>query len=266
MDPAVPSCIRRRGEEPVIRRLSSLERELYQTATGRRPPPCLIQRWRWWLRHFRGFALAWLILVRDDDDPAAVCHEVEHVAQWWARPVSFWPRYLYELVRVGYASSRYERAARQVGDRVGALAHTSVEPSRRQQTSAHKRGLMVMHCLRESIRLNVSVDVACDRWIEQEEFFRILASLRTRAGTPHRRDPSEWDWETIERARARIVLSRSDGRPEHTSSAEFAAVSDQESRITVMVPVEADRPALKRQLIAELARFKALVEQRARRK
>lgn len=103
------------------RRLSPRERRLYRRATGRRAPPCLVQRWRWWPASFRGLALGWLVFVRDDRDAPLVCHEVEHVAQFCARPFTFWLRYLRALARVGYRDNPYERQARHVGARVAAL-------------------------------------------------------------------------------------------------------------------------------------------------
>lgn len=103
------------------RRLSPHERRLYTRAAGRPPPPCLVQRWRWWPSSFHGLALGWLVFVRDDENVPLVCHEVEHVAQFCAHPLTFWLRYLRALARVGYRENPYEQQARQVGARAAAL-------------------------------------------------------------------------------------------------------------------------------------------------
>lgn len=93
-----------------MRPLSHTERHLYLAVTGRHAPRCLVQRWPWWWRGFRGVALGALILVKDDD-PALVCHEATHVAQFYADPLRFWFRYGIELRRIGYALNRYELEA-----------------------------------------------------------------------------------------------------------------------------------------------------------
>lgn len=61
------------------------------------------------------------MLVRNDNDAPLVCHEVEHVAQFCARPLTFWLRYLRALARFGYRENPYEQQARDVGTRVAAL-------------------------------------------------------------------------------------------------------------------------------------------------
>lgn len=104
-----------------MRRPNDIERRLYRAASGTAAPFCLIVRWPLWWRHFRGLALAWLILVEDDTDALLVCHEVVHVAQFRADPLRFWFRYFRELARVGYANNRYERQARAVEARAHRL-------------------------------------------------------------------------------------------------------------------------------------------------
>jgi len=94
-----------------MRRLTIDERELYRAATGRDAPWCVLQRWPgWWYRGFRGLTLGCLVLVKDDD-PALVCHEAVHVAQFYRAPLTFWVRYFCQLLRVGYARNAYEREA-----------------------------------------------------------------------------------------------------------------------------------------------------------
>ncbi len=275
-------------EESIItRRLSSSERELYRAATGRPPPPCLVQRWHWWVPPFRGLALTWLILVRDDRDPALVCHEVEHVAQWCAHPLTFWLRYVRELAYVGYRDNRYEQAARQVGQRVSVLMHMPNGSSSARHLARHvcvpKWSQIItarldreraMRTIRESIELDVSADTACAQWLQRDEFPRLLGplNLRDRAiaelRTEH--DADEWDSETIERRPDKLVLWKSDPRRAAESTAEFASISERESRITVSITLDARRPEFDRQvsrhLHEELTHFKRFVEGRARRR
>ncbi|WP_148665355.1 hypothetical protein [Sulfurifustis variabilis] len=97
-----------------VRLLSAAEKEVFREATGRDAPGCVVQRWPWWWRDFRGLALGTVILVKDDSDRALVCHEAVHVAQFLADPVRFWFRYVAELARAGYVRNRYEREAAAV--------------------------------------------------------------------------------------------------------------------------------------------------------
>lgn len=116
-----------------MRRLTIDERDLYRAATGRDAPWCVLQRWPgWWYRRFRGLTLGCLILVKDDD-PALVCHEAVHVAQFYAAPSTFWLRYLWELARVGYAANRYEREAFAVAAAVKNAMRSERERPRQRQ-------------------------------------------------------------------------------------------------------------------------------------
>lgn len=109
-----------------MRRLSAAEKQLYAEATGHEAPGCIVQRWPWWWRDFRGVALGPLILVKDDD-PALLCHEVAHVAQFLAEPFRFWFRYAAGLLRVGYRRNAYEVEARRVGEAARLALATSVK-------------------------------------------------------------------------------------------------------------------------------------------
>lgn len=106
-----------------LRRLNDAERLLYRRLNGAPAPRCVILRWPWWWRGFRGLALAWLIVVDDDADSGLVMHELIHVAQFCAAPWRFWWRYLAELWRVGYAANRYEREARAFARRACEALH-----------------------------------------------------------------------------------------------------------------------------------------------
>jgi hypothetical protein len=124
-----------------------------------------------------------------------------------------------------------------------------------------------MRTIRESIKLAVPVELACDYWLQYDEFPRLLAPL-TRADAALEGDPVDWDSETIERRPDRLVLSRNDDRTA-PSTAEFASLSADESRITVSIVLDRARPDLYRHtrshLHQELARFKRAVEERANR-
>lgn len=100
-----------------MRPLSHVEKQLFRDATGRDAPYCLVQRWPWWWRDFRGIALGPLVLVKDDD-PVLVCHELAHVAQFRADPFGFWLRYAAWLVWFGYGANPYEVEARRVAGAV----------------------------------------------------------------------------------------------------------------------------------------------------
>lgn len=105
-----------------MRYLNAYEKGLYLCATGRPAPWCLIQRWPWWYRDFRGIALGCFILVKQDNDPVLLCHEAVHVAQFYAAPLTFWFRYLLELHRVGYVDNCYECQARTTAAKAGEIA------------------------------------------------------------------------------------------------------------------------------------------------
>ena len=94
-----------------LRGLNAGEKALYRRLSGGPPPRCVILRWPWWWRGFRGLALAQLILVKDDGDSELIMHELTHVTQFSAAPLRFWWRYLRALVRDGYAANPYEREA-----------------------------------------------------------------------------------------------------------------------------------------------------------
>lgn len=104
-----------------LRRLNAAERALYCRLSGGPPPGCLIVRWPWWWRGFRGLALAQLVLVRDDSDSELIMHELTHVAQFRAAPLRFWWRYLRALRREGYAANPYEREADAFARRARAI-------------------------------------------------------------------------------------------------------------------------------------------------
>ena len=92
----------------------------------------MVVRWPWWRRGYRGLALGRVVLVDDDGDPALVCHELAHVAQFESAPFGFWPRYLRELLHVGYRANRFEREARAIERRARA-ALASRAPGERDQ-------------------------------------------------------------------------------------------------------------------------------------
>jgi hypothetical protein len=108
-----------------MRPLTKEERLLYRAATGREAPWSLVQRWPWWWRDFRGFALGRFVFVKDDSDRALVCHELAHVAQFCASPARFWLRYLSALVRTGYRANPFEREARAIERRAARLLRAS---------------------------------------------------------------------------------------------------------------------------------------------
>jgi hypothetical protein len=124
-----------------------------------------------------------------------------------------------------------------------------------------------MRTVRESIKLAAPVDLACDCWLQYDEFPRLLAPL-TRADAALESDPVDWDSETIERRPDRLVLSRNDDRAT-ASTAEFASLSARESCITVSIVLDHARPDLYRHtrshLHQELAHFKRAAEDRANR-
>ncbi len=126
-----------------------------------------------------------------------------------------------------------------------------------------------MRTIRESIKLAVPVDAASDHWLRYDEFQRLLAPL-TSADAAIARDPADWDSETIERRTDTLVLWKSEGGYAPASTAEFASVSNRESRITVTITLDRERPELDRRasrhLHEELAHFKHFVENRARRR
>src|SRR5258705_7766412 len=97
-----------------MRNLSAFEKSIYTRASGKKAPFCLIQRWPWWFKEFLGFSVGFLVFVKDDTDVGLISHEVAHVAQFWARPVTFWLHYLYQFFRFGYHHNRFEREAREV--------------------------------------------------------------------------------------------------------------------------------------------------------
>ncbi len=103
-------------------------RRLYAAACGEPVPPALVLRWRWWWGAFRGLALGPLVLVADPRDAALVCHELCHVRQFYRQPLSFAPRYLWELYRVGYRRNRFEREAAAVAAAVRALTAAGSSP------------------------------------------------------------------------------------------------------------------------------------------
>ncbi len=130
-----------------------------------------------------------------------------------------------------------------------------------------------MRTIRESIELDVSADIACAHWLQRDEFPRLLAPLRAMdsaiAATASVHDIDERDSETIERRPDKLVLWKSDPRRAAESTAEFAPVSERESRVTVSITLDTCRPDLDRQasrhLHDELTHFKRFVEGRARR-
>lgn len=127
-----------------------------------------------------------------------------------------------------------------------------------------------MRTIRESIKLDVSADTACRQWLQCDEFPRLLMPLRVEDRLSAAADAlgtAEWDSETIERRPDKLVLSKSDRQHAAESTAEFASVSERESRVTVSITLDADRPELDRRasrhLHDELTHFKRVVEGRA---
>lgn len=98
-----------------LRRPGAAVRDAYARVTGRAPPPALLLVWPWWVKGFCGLTLGPLVLVRSERDVGLVCHELQHVAQFYRRPLSFYPRYLYGLWRHGYRAHPFEREAAAVG-------------------------------------------------------------------------------------------------------------------------------------------------------
>jgi len=86
----------------------------FTRASGLPAPWAVVQYWPWWFDGFRGMALGPLILAKDPDDAALLCHELMHVVQFRTHPWTFWLHYMAETCRVGYHRNRYEIAARAV--------------------------------------------------------------------------------------------------------------------------------------------------------
>lgn len=106
-------------------RPSPAVRETYSRVTGQAPPRAVLLIWPWWLHGFCGLTLGPLVLVKSECDVGLVCHELQHVAQFYRRPLSFYPRYLYGLWRYGYRAHPFEREATAVGTAARRLARES---------------------------------------------------------------------------------------------------------------------------------------------
>ncbi len=98
----------------MMRQLSPLEKSIYSKAAGTTVPWCVVQHWPWWYRDYRGFTLAVLILVKDEEDLPVLCHEIHHVKQFNREFIWFWVKYLWYLFRMGYRKHPYEIEARAV--------------------------------------------------------------------------------------------------------------------------------------------------------
>lgn len=130
-----------------------------------------------------------------------------------------------------------------------------------------------MQTIRESIELGVSADTACAQWLQRDEFPRLLRPLQAKDRAVQQdgdRGPGEWDSETIERRPDKLTLWKTDRAGAAESTAEFAPMSERESRITVSITIDPGRPELERQatrhLHEELRHFKRIVEDRAQRR
>lgn len=99
-------------------------RATYRRVTGRAAPAALLLVWPWWVRGFCGLTLGPLVLVNSMRDVGLVCHELQHVAQFYRHPLTFYPRYLYGLWCHGYRAHPFELEAAAVGRAAQSIARS----------------------------------------------------------------------------------------------------------------------------------------------
>lgn len=100
----------------MIRLPTPEEKRLYEQAANDKPPFCILVKLYipGWIR---GITIG-PVIFHETDRPDLIVHEMVHVRQFYAQPLTFWPRYFWYRLTGGYRDNPYEIEAYEIQSKV----------------------------------------------------------------------------------------------------------------------------------------------------